>query len=174
MKDLAEVSLELLMNSLEAHASRIEIELSLDETNHILIQDNGDGIPEERLNTITSPFSTSRSTRTLGFGLAFFKQAIEQADGRIEIQSKLHEGTRIQGWWKASHMDALPLGNIGETLALVLQRSPQCELTFTLIQNQKTNTFNSVEIQALITPLTLDEPEIQRWIENSINSLFVN
>ena len=174
MKDLAEVSLELLVNSLEAHATHVSFELSLGTLNRMVLRDNGKGMDKAMLKTITSPYSTSRQTRSLGFGLAFFKQAVEQAEGSIEIHSEVGKGTTVIGQWVSSHIDALPMGNLGETIALILQRSPQCDLRFTLNQNQTTQTFNSRDVRDIIAPLTLDEPEIQRWIETSINSLFVN
>ncbi len=172
MRDLAESLIELLTNSLEAHASFIEDKLSMNERTELCIEDNGHGIEQDRLSDITSPFSTSRITRDLGFGLAFFKQAITQAEGHLDIQSIRHRGTLIKASYNHHHIDAMHLGNIGESIALILHRSPDLDLIFTLQKSSSIQTFRSREIKEVLFPLTLNEPEIQKWIEAYINSFF--
>ncbi len=172
MKDLAEVSLELFINACEAQATVIEFRLILDSINQLSIKDNGCGMSKEDLKDITSCFKTSRSTRNLGFGCAFFAQAIQQADGQIEIQSELNQGTIIYASWDSNHIDALPLGNLGESIALVLQRNPDLDFSFTLQKKSSIKTFRSREVKEAIHPLTIDEIEIIKWIEQHINSLF--
>lgn len=173
MKDLAELCLEILINSIEADASKIDFELSLDTQNKVVIHDNGKGIDPDILIDITNPYHTSRLTRQLGFGLAFFKQAIEQANGHIEISSTLKVGTRVEGIWDSGHIDAIPLGNIGESVALVIQRMPELEFTFSLRIQDELKEFKSLEVKEAIHPLSLAEVEIIAWIETYINSLFV-
>ena len=173
MKDLAEIILELLINACEAKATSIEFDLYLDNENRLVIKDNGCGIAEEDLKDITSPFKTSRSSRNLGFGLAFFAQAIQQAQGKIDIQSKLNQGTRIEAICNSQHIDACPLGNIGESIALVIQRNPELDLSFTLHKKSSIEAFRSCEVREAIHPLSINEIEILKWIEEKINSLFV-
>lgn len=169
MKDVAELLIELLTNSVEADASEIHIKLELNDRYHLRIEDNGKGIHPDKLPTITSPFSTSRITRKTGFGLAFFKQAIEQANGEISIQS--NQTTMIEAHWDSQHFDAPPLGNIGETIAFILQRKPDLNCVVDIIKQEKLNTFNSKEISEVIHPLTFSEVAIVAWVEDSINSL---
>ena len=174
MKDLAEISLELLINACEAHASTIDFDLTLGDINKLSIKDSGCGISKENLKEITSPFKTSRSSRNLGFGLAFFAQAIQQADGSIDIQSKVNEGSQVSAHWNAKHIDAPPLGNIGESIALVLQRNPEMDLNFTLHTKSSIKTFRTCEVKVSIHPLSINEIEILKWIEEHINSLFIS
>lgn len=172
MKDLAEVSLELLINACEAHATEISFDLFLDPIHSLIITDNGNGISKEDLKEITSPFKTSRTTRKLGFGLAFFAQAIQQASGEIDIQSEVNIGTIIKAKWDSQHIDALAIGNLGESIALVLQRNPDVDFTFTLHKLSSIQTFRSREVKEAIHPLSINEIEILKWIEEHINSLF--
>ena len=58
----------------------------------ILFRDSGTGIPEDIVNKIFEPFVTSKKDGT-GLGLAIAKKIIEAHGGRIEVDSKLHEGT---------------------------------------------------------------------------------
>lgn len=171
MKDLAEVSLELLINSLEAGAQSITFDLDiLQEITSLTITDDGKGMSQELIKIVTSPFTTSRSTRSLGFGLAFYKQAVEQAQGSLQITSKEGVGTTLTACWKTQHIDALPLGNLGETIAFVLQRSPTCHLHFHLKDSTKSYDFISEDIASTLHPVPLDTPEVLTWIINTINT----
>jgi signal transduction histidine kinase len=61
----------------------------------ITITDNGIGIDEEKTNKIFEPNFTTKSSGT-GLGLAIAKAIIENANGKIEVESKLDEGTKFE------------------------------------------------------------------------------
>ncbi|MBK5274753.1 MAG: HAMP domain-containing protein [Desulfuromonadales bacterium] len=56
------------------------------------IKDSGDGIPEENLARIFDPFFTTKSEGT-GLGLSISYGIIENNGGKIEVKSKIGEGT---------------------------------------------------------------------------------
>jgi two-component system NtrC family sensor kinase len=56
------------------------------------IEDSGDGIPEENIARIFDPFFTTKSEGT-GLGLAISYGIIENNGGKIEVKSRLGEGT---------------------------------------------------------------------------------
>jgi len=58
----------------------------------IEIQDTGYGIKEEDLDRIFDPFFTTRPTGT-GLGLSITKRIIEEHGGRIDVESKVGDGT---------------------------------------------------------------------------------
>jgi signal transduction histidine kinase len=58
----------------------------------IKIQDTGAGIPPEQLDKIFVPFHTTKTQGT-GLGLPICRQLIEQHGGRIEVASRLGNGT---------------------------------------------------------------------------------
>ena len=72
--------LDVTENSIRAGASEIEISIAADTEKDILevlIRDNGCGMNEEQLQKVTDPFFTTRTTRKVGLGIPFFKQAAE-------------------------------------------------------------------------------------------------
>lgn len=86
----------LLKNAIEATANRpgvIEIDYVLTAKNVLVtIKDNGEGIPEGLREKIFEPNFTTKSSGT-GLGLAFVKNSIENAGGKVWFQTALGQGT---------------------------------------------------------------------------------
>lgn len=58
----------------------------------IAVADKGVGIPEENLSRIFVPFFTTKPHGT-GLGLAIAKEIVQAHGGKIEVQSRVGEGT---------------------------------------------------------------------------------
>jgi len=96
---LRQVFQNLIQNSIEALENKGEIEIRLQKIEErekpliqIIIQDNGSGIPDENLENIFKPFFTSKE-KGIGLGLSLVKKIIDLHKGRIEVKSRLGEGT---------------------------------------------------------------------------------
>ena len=61
----------------------------------IEVSDTGTGIPPENLEKIFEPLFTTKS-RGIGLGLAISKMLVEANDGRIEVESRVGEGTTFR------------------------------------------------------------------------------
>ncbi|RYZ99653.1 MAG: HAMP domain-containing protein [Sphingobacteriaceae bacterium] len=87
----------LLKNAIEAtppdRAGRIEINYLITAKNILLsIKDNGNGIPDNMREKIFEPNFTTKSSGT-GLGLAFIKNSIENAGGKVWFETMIGEGT---------------------------------------------------------------------------------
>jgi two-component system nitrogen regulation sensor histidine kinase NtrY len=87
----------LLKNAIEAapadRLGLIEINYLVTNKNVLLtIKDNGNGIPENLREKIFEPNFTTKSSGT-GLGLAFVKNSIENAGGKVWFETQLGEGT---------------------------------------------------------------------------------
>ncbi len=79
---------------------KVEINLKKIE-NYVLIEikDTGIGIPKEGIDKIFERFYTvdkGRSKKGIGIGLSIVKQIINQHNGKIEVESKLNEGSSFK------------------------------------------------------------------------------
>lgn len=98
--------MNLLANALEAvpeGSGSITVRLHYEEPDsrgpgspgeaHVMVIDNGPGIPKDRHATIFEPFQTSKGVRGTGLGLAVTKRVVEDHRGRITIESEPGKGS---------------------------------------------------------------------------------
>jgi signal transduction histidine kinase len=90
--------LEIVSNALDAMPSggRLRIGAHAAERSVVVeVSDTGGGIPADVLASVTEPFFTTRQEGT-GLGLAIAKRYVEQNGGRLEITSRVGEGTTVR------------------------------------------------------------------------------
>ncbi|MBR2727759.1 MAG: sensor histidine kinase, partial [Solobacterium sp.] len=76
MPDLATHLLEIIQNSIAAGARNVCIrvlESIVSNTIVMEVEDDGKGMSEETVRSVTDPFTTSRTTRKVGLGTSFLK-----------------------------------------------------------------------------------------------------
>lgn len=172
MQDLAMYILEILMNSIHADSKLIKLIISFIDVNDevkIILEDDGKGMDEELLKRVTSPFATSRTTRKIGLGVAFLKELCESCDGSLTIESKVNVGTKTTATYALSHIDAPPLGNIGEMMMFAIQANQEIDYELEYIQNDYHFSFKTKEIRQQLGGMKLDDPDILLWIKDYIN-----
>jgi two-component system, sporulation sensor kinase D len=94
---IKQVILNLTKNALEAMPLGGVLTVSLSKENDVCkleISDTGQGIPEEALSKIFTPFFTMKNTGT-GLGLVVCQRIIHMHKGKIEVKSKINEGTVV-------------------------------------------------------------------------------
>lgn len=94
---MTEVLMNLIDNAIKASPEKAVIYLRA-EKNQILVQDFGQGIPEEEQDKILEPFymidkSRSRKTGGAGLGLALVQLILKQHSAKLVIDSRVGEGT---------------------------------------------------------------------------------
>jgi len=94
---LEQVFMNLIMNALQAMPTGGTLGLRTYMENRelkIAVQDTGCGIPPENLSKIFTPFfSTKKEVKGVGLGLSVVYGIIQGLKGRIEVESKVGEGT---------------------------------------------------------------------------------
>jgi len=100
--------INLIRNSIQAKASIITIDLSVQDKNSIInISDNGNGISTENQNKIFEANFTTKE-KGLGLGLKLIKRFVENTNGEIRLISSNTNGTvfRIKIPMKSSKQEA--------------------------------------------------------------------
>lgn len=167
MRELSLNVLDIVQNSITANANLIEIMLVEDINNDILkinIFDNGKGMTDEQIKSVTDPFYTTRTTRKIGLGIPLFKMAAEMSGGSFKIESTVGSGTKIYTSYIHSSIDRMPVGNINETVSMLIRMNPDIDFVYTHTFNEKSYSLDTRELREQLEDVPLDTPEVIDWI----------
>ncbi len=172
MKELSLNILDIAKNSVKANADEVKITLTeRADTFKMEIADNGCGMKEDFLKTVTDPFSTTRTTRKVGMGIPFLKLAAEQTGGSFGITSK-HEseypenhGTVTTAVFNKNSIDFTPLGDIISTVVTLIQGSPDIRWIFKHETEKGTVELDTAELKAVLGDVPLDNIEVVLWMK---------
>lgn len=172
MRELSLHILDIIENSRRAEADLIKIIIKEQLSNDLLkiiIEDNGNGIDSKKLESITDPFITSRTTRNVGLGLSLFKSAAESCNGNLEINSELNKGTKVKAEFKYDHIDRAPLGDLTTTISnFIAANGDQVDIVYYHYFEDKSFKFDSREIKAELDDLSIQSRQIIAWIREYI------
>ncbi len=161
---------DLTENSIAAGARLVSIKLVAENGMLTLeIGDNGKGMSPEMLSRVEDPFTTSRTERKVGMGIPFFKLACEQAGGDFKITSEPGKGTELRGRFVIDNIDRLPLGDIGETVGMLIYESPDLHYIVTLKTSDDEFVFDTDEVREQLEGTPINDFEIVQWIKEYIN-----
>ena len=98
--DVKEALINVLENAVKyGGAGNVRVQVSLRNGEaRVIVKDQGNGIPAEDLKRIFDRFYRGSNVEGItgtGLGLTIAKSAIERAEGRIQIESTLHQGTEV-------------------------------------------------------------------------------
>jgi len=122
-RDLSQHILDIAENGVKAGATLLHLTIEEDfvaDTLRIVVQDNGSGMNAETLAKVEDPWFTTRTTRNVGLGIPFFKQAAEMCGGTFDITSEPGVGTITEATFQHSHIDRPPLGDLAGTLLCMI------------------------------------------------------
>ncbi len=100
-KQIQQVLVNLILNAAEACEKNGRIEIITEEDSssgfaHVVVSDNGKGIPKEHINRVFEPFFTTKgSGKGTGLGLSVSLGIIRKHEGTIEIESTEGKGTKV-------------------------------------------------------------------------------
>ncbi len=167
MKQLAEHILDVAQNSLAAGAAHLSITLTGDGAGAltVVIEDDGRGMAPELLSTVTDPFTTTRTTRKVGLGLSLYRMNAELTGGGLEVCSTPGVGTTVTAVFRTDHLDCPPLGDLPQVISLLIQGSPDTELTFCHSTPAGRAELSTGQLRSVLGPdISLAEPEVTLWI----------
>lgn len=185
MKDLSLHILDIMQNSTEAGASLIGVMIRAKVKNglppgpiglshdsggmlEITIEDNGCGMDENLLASVTDPFTTTRTTRRVGLGIPLFKASAEQSGGSFRILSQKGIGTLVKAEYGMENVDRPPLGDVAGVITDMAAAYSGVEIQLNLENGNSIFSFSSREVQQRLGEVPLAEPEVLKWLREYI------
>lgn len=170
MNEIALHILDIIQNSFNANAHLVilsikEIKDDNENTIKVTINDDGNGMDNSCLTSVVDPFFTTRKTRKVGLGIPLFKEICELTGGVFKINSKVGKGTIIEAIFNMNSIDALPLGNIIETIFALTINPTGCDILFTHQINNRSYIYDTREIKEIIGKISIENHDVINWIK---------
>lgn len=172
MKDLSLHILDVVENSIEAGATRVEITIKENIRQNRLIvkiKDNGKGMDKKTLDKVLDPFYTTKKTRRIGLGLSMLAQAVKETQGDFTVKSKRGKGTTIIARFVYDHIDRKPLGDIAETLiALIASNGLTVDFIYKHEKNSKHFVLDTKDIKEELDGIPINNFEVLKLLQKNI------
>ncbi len=172
MTELSLNVLDIANNSVRAGATLIEIDVNIDTLQDSLslrISDNGCGMTKEQLAKVEDPFYTTRTTRGVGLGIPFMKQAAVGTGGHFHMESVSEAGTTVTATFGLSHIDRMPLGDINSTIYTLIIANSQIDFMYTYGFNGKSFTLDTREVREILGDIPFTVPEVSAYIKEYLS-----
>lgn len=176
MKEISLNILDIAENSVKAGATLTEI--YVDEAGDKLtltIKDDGCGMNEETVKSVTDPFYTTRKTRKVGLGIPLLKLACEQTGGSLSITSSVDEdthGTTVTAVFFKNHIDFTPLGDVISSIVTLIQGHPDTDFLFRHSTEGGAVELDTREIRAVLEGVPLDTYEVILWVRDNLEEQY--
>jgi len=171
LKDLSLHILDLVENAITAKAQKIEISIREEpQADRLLIEikDDGMGMDQEASQRATDPFFTTRSSKRVGLGLSLMAQAAREAGGKLRIESEPEKGTKVVATFRYHHIDRKPLGDITETMTILLLGNPGLQIFYVHQRDGRSYVLNSQMLKERFKNQPLTHPEVIGWLRRHL------
>lgn len=181
MKELSLNILDIAENSVKAKATLTEIKIV--EENDLLtltITDDGCGMTDEILKTVSDPFYTTRTTRKVGMGIPLLKLEAELTGGSLNITSKHileypeEHGTVVTATFYKNHIDCTPLGDVVASITTLIQGHPDTDFLFIHKTEEREVSLDTRELRGVLGDVPLNTYDVIKWIEEYLNEQYLN
>ncbi|MCR5272660.1 MAG: ATP-binding protein [Lachnospiraceae bacterium] len=172
---LPEISLNVLdvvQNSIRANAQNIKIKVERNTRDSILqvtIEDDGCGMDEEQIKAVYDPFYTSRTTRKVGLGIPFFKQAAELAGGWLKVESTPDVGTVVRAEFHTDNIDCMPVGNMNDTIHALVTMNEDIDFEYECIVDGRSFVLDTREMKEILGDVSFKNPEVSEFIRSYLS-----
>ena len=171
MKELSLNILDVAENSVKAGATLTQILLTEDgDTLTLEIVDDGCGMDEDTVRSVTDPFYTTRTTRKVGMGIPLLKLAAEQTEGSLTIESVTEEadpenhGTHVTATFDMGHIDFTPLGDVSSSILTLIQGHPDTDFLFRHEKNGSSVELDTRQLREVLEDVPLNSYDVLEWI----------
>lgn len=171
MRELSLHILDVVENGITAgaHCISIQVEESTARDRlQITIRDDGRGMPAEKIRNLSDPFVTTRTTRRVGLGLSLLAAAARRCEGDIRVNTETGRGTEVTAFFRRSHIDRAPLGDMAATMGMLIIGNPHLDFVYVHRVDEREFVLDTRELKAELEGLSLSEPVVVQHLTESM------
>jgi hypothetical protein len=172
MEEICAHIMDITANALRAGAKHVAISIEADENRNLLVarfKDDGHGMDEEMVRRVTDPFFSTKKGKKVGLGIPLLKGTAETCGGQFSLSSKPGEGVDIIASFELNHPDLPPLGNLKDTILVLIAGNPEVDFSFTYKKNEAVFMLDTTEIREIIDPMPLNHPQVVKFLTNFLD-----
>lgn len=145
------------------HAGAQEITLIIEQTDNeflFTIKDDGCGMTQDKVNLLTDPFYTTRTTHKIGLGIPFLVQNVNQTGGTLKIESVPAQGTTVKASFCTNHIDCPPIGDLADTITLLICGNPGINIRVEYRKGEESFMITTATLKEIFEGLPLNRPQV--------------
>ena len=172
MDEISSHIIDIVANSVTAKATHVTVEIITDTVKNLLslfIKDNGVGMDEETIKKVLDPFYTSKVGKKVGLGVPLLKGTAETTGGSFRLSSLVGKGTEIFATFDLNHPDLPPLGNIRDTILVLVVGNPDTDFRFLVRNNSKEFILDTKEIRDHLDGVPINHPDVITFLSKYID-----
>ncbi len=175
MKDLSLLILDIVRNSIEASARNISVSIDEDSNSvSFIIEDDGNGIPEDLLYRAVSVGYTTKKPHSLGLGLPLFSAMAEQTGGSFAIKSDtgVRHGTRVSAVFSKNSELCPEIGDMPSTVSSIVSGLDGINLEFVHTLPCGMAAFNTKALAASLNGIPFSSPFVLKWVREYLEEQY--
>jgi hypothetical protein len=167
MDEICAHIMDIAANALTAGARHIAISVEVDHRRNLLtatFKDDGKGMDEEMVKKVTDPFFSTKKGKRVGLGIPLLKGTAETCGGKFSLTSTLGHGVDIQVSFQLDHPDLPPLGNLKDTIMVLVVGNPDVDFSFDIKKDGTAFGLYTTEVKAMIGDVPVNHPEVVKFL----------
>jgi hypothetical protein len=172
MDEISSHIIDIVANSVTAKASCVTVEVIKDTTNNLLslhIKDDGTGMDEVTIERVLDPFYTTKVGKKVGLGVPLLKGTAETTGGTFRLSSAVGKGTEIFATFELNHPDLPPLGNLRDTMLILVVGNPDTDFRFYVRDDGRDFILDTKEIKALLEGVPINHPDVITFLSKYVD-----
>lgn len=171
MEELSLNILDIAQNSVRANATRVDItvaELPAEDRLVITINDNGCGMTPGTGRPCGGPVLHHPHHPQGGAGSSLFQNG--RADDRRGFLHSIAggQGHPVRAVFGLTHIDRMPLGNMADTMCILMGCNEQINFSFTYQVGEAVFTVSTAQLQEILDGVPLNTPQVMDFIRGYI------
>jgi hypothetical protein len=162
--------LDIAENSVNAGATEIGITMAEDtaaDRFEFRVTDNGRGMDLDLKEQ--NQFFTEKSGKRFGLGIPFLRQAARECEGDLELRPVPGGGTEAHAWFRGSHIDLKPLGDVGATVSVLVGGHPEIRYVVRYEKDGVRYELDTERLRRELEGVPLNAPQVLQYIREDVN-----